>query len=64
MKYLILIILFLISMNSFAQQLEMNISRINYGIDNEYLTARSLGLAGAGVAGDDAVAILATKAIV
>ncbi|HES59777.1 MAG TPA: hypothetical protein ENO18_05025 [Caldithrix sp.] len=34
----------------------MNISRVNYGMDNEYLTARSLGLAGAGVAGDDAYA--------
>jgi len=56
MKYFVLIILLLITMNSFAQQLEMNISRMNYGAENQYLSARSLGLAGAGVAGDDAYA--------
>lgn len=61
MKYLILIILLLISVNSFAQQLEMNYSRIYYGDENQYLTARSLGLAGAGIAGDDAYASVLTN---
>lgn len=56
MKYLTLIILLLLSVNSFSQQLEMNFSRIHYGDENQYLTARSLGLAGAGIAGDDAYA--------
>ena len=56
MKYYGLILLFIFCTNSFAQQLEMNFSRINYGYENQYITARSLGLAGAGVAGDDASA--------
>ena len=56
MKYLFLISLLLISVNSFAQQLEMHLMRMDYGFENQYLTARSLGLAGAGVAGDDAYA--------
>ena len=56
MKYYGLILLFMFCTNSFAQQLEMNFSRINYGYENQYMTARSLGLAGAGVAGDDASA--------
>ena len=56
MKYYGLILLFMFCTNSFAQQLEMNFSRINYGYENQYITARSLGLAGAGVAGDDASA--------
>lgn len=56
MKYLFLISLLLISVKSFAQQLEMNLMRMDYGFENQYLTARSLGLAGAGVAGDDAYA--------
>lgn len=56
MKYYGLILMFIFCTNSFAQQLEMNFSRINYGYENQYITARSLGLAGAGVAGDDASA--------
>ena len=56
MKYYGLILMFIFCTNSFAQQLEMNFSRINYGYENQYMTARSLGLAGAGVAGDDASA--------
>ncbi|MEJ2543831.1 MAG: hypothetical protein P8Y99_07160 [Calditrichaceae bacterium] len=56
MKYFFLLILLFISVNSFAQQLEMNFNRMDYGFENQYLTARSLGLAGAGIAGDDAYA--------
>lgn len=56
MKYFSLVLLLLLGINSFAQQLEMNFNRMDYGFENQYLTARSLGLAGAGVAGDDAYA--------
>jgi hypothetical protein len=56
MKYFVLMILLLTSMNNFAQQLEMNLSRMKYGAENQYLSARSLGLAGTGVAGDDSYA--------
>jgi hypothetical protein len=56
MKYLALAIVLFAVMNSFAQPVEMNIMRMRYGNDNPYLTARSLGLAGAGIAGDDTYA--------
>ena len=53
MKYWLVVIILIFVQTVIGQQLDLNYSKINYGNQVRYLTARSLGLAGAGVASED-----------
>jgi len=50
-------ILFLLG-NLFAQQADFNISKMKYGQERQFISARMLGLGGSGVAGGDAFSAL------
>jgi long-subunit fatty acid transport protein len=56
-KHITLFIFFLLG-NLFAQQADFNISKMKYGQERQFISARMLGLGGSGVAGGDAFSAL------
>jgi hypothetical protein len=52
------IFIFFLLGNLFAQQADFNISKMKYGQERQFISARMLGLGGSGVAGGDAFSAL------